>query len=404
MSKQREIAYTILCSSLKGEKYANLAMQKDLNILPFKQRPLVTELVNGVLRNFYYLEYQFKDSIKKDTRLELRIILAMAYYELYFLGEKAYAVVNEYVSLASEKEKSFINAILRRAQKQKFITSLDNKHLAIKHSLPLFIVNLLAKQYNSEDFLYILDDSLKAPKIFYHLSPLVQKEQLNELDVTFLSERVFVSEKNLINIPYFKKGLFYVQDYNASKIVDMLSLTKDSLFLDMCSSPGAKLFNALEIVMEENVYSNDVTPKRLALIKAKAQQLGFKKINYTCSDACLLSNKYKFKFNRILLDAPCSGLGVLKRKPDIRYRLKPENLDELQFLQQELLASAFNLLADDGILVYSTCTLNRKENDKQIAKFLKTFPQMVLVEEKLFLKEDGDHFYAAKLKKEVSNG
>ena len=110
-------------------------------------------------------------------------------------------------------------------------------------------------------------------------------------------------------------------------------------------------------------------------------------------------NYFDIKFNKILLDAPCSGLGVLKKKPELRYRLKGEDLDGLEKLQKELLDSAYEVLEDGGTLLYSTCTLNKKENEKQVASFLTRHEDMKLIEEKLFLKEDGDHFYGAILKK-----
>lgn len=400
MSRQREIAYQVLCEALRGEKFANLAMQSDLKALPLRQRPFVTELVNGVLRRYYWLCYQFTDQLRKQTRLELRVLLAMAFYERLLLHEKEYALVNEYVSLASEKEKAFVNAILRRTKEERNPTGSDPDALSLRYSLPVWLIKMLQKQYNANDFAFILNDSQQEPKITYRRAPLrASKEEWEALGAVFEDDYIFYHPDNLINHEAFRSGKCYIQDRNAMRLVEMLDLQPDSIFLDMCSAPGAKLYNALEIVTEKNVYSNDVNAVREELLKKRAYQLGYRQVHYSSLDARLLPNQFNEKFTHILLDAPCSGLGVLKRKPDLRYRVKPENLDALQQLQAELLEAAVKMLQPGGILVYGTCTLNRKENDKQVQHFLQQHSTFDLLEEKLFLREEGDHFYGAKLRK-----
>lgn len=401
MSRQREIAYQILCEAFRGEKFANLAMQRDLQELPEQQRPFVTDLVNGVLRRFLWLRYQFTQHLRKETRLELQVILAMAFYERIYRKEKNYALVNEYVNLASDKEKGFVNAVLRKENPILEPKGMNVETLSIRYSLPVWIVKMFQKQYESDDFMYLLEDAQKEASVIYRRAPLrASKEEIErKYCVIFDDDYAFTSEKNLLNTVDFKTGKFYVQDRNAMKIVSMLDLKHNSMFLDLCSAPGTKLYNALEIVKEENVYSNDVNSIREELVKKRAVQLGYEKVNYSSEDGRLLAKKYPQKFDRILLDVPCSGLGVLKRKPDLRYRLRPENLDVLQELQKELLEAAVEMLQEGGVLVYSTCTLNRKENDKQIKTFLENYPNFQLIEEKLFIREEGDHFYAAKLMK-----
>ena len=130
-----------------------------------------------------------------------------------------------------------------------------------------------------------------------------------------------------------------------------------------------------------------------------ADKLGFKGVNYLNCDGRLLTQKLKMKFDRILLDAPCSGLGVLGRKPDLKLHIKPTSLDELQKLQMELLKSVEPLLEDNGILLYATCTLNKKENGKQIRKYLADNSTLMLLEEDTIINKMGDCFYYAKMQK-----
>ncbi|MBR2802335.1 MAG: hypothetical protein IKE21_07060 [Erysipelotrichaceae bacterium] len=400
MSRQREIAYSILQETLKGEKYANLQMQKELQQLPFRQRPFVTELVNGVLRNYLWLQYQFTDLLKKEPREDLKILLCMAFYERFVLKEKDYALNNEYVSMASEKEKGFVNALLRKrtAERELPLDSLENR--AVKASLPLWIVRLWQKQFSEEEFAFLLEDCGKIPPLTYRRNPRkASKEDLEALGAVFEDDYAFTCKENLLGSEAFKNGWCYVQDRNAMKIAEMLELQEESTLLDVCSAPGAKFFNCLETVRPENAYSNDANPLREDLVRKKAKQLGIEGAHYLSHDGRKLPEVLDREFDRILLDAPCSGLGVLKRKPDLRYRLQPSDLDDLQKLQKELLEGVSPLLKEGGILLYSTCTLNRKENEKQIASFLQAHPEYVLLEEKRFLYEEGDHFYCAKLQK-----
>ena len=128
----------------------------------------------------------------------------------------------------------------------------------------------------------------------------------------------------------------------------------------MCSAPGSKLFNALDIVDPKNSYCNDLYYQRVELIRKKAQILRFKGINYLIGDAREIGKKTDVHFTHILLDAPCSGLGVIGRRPDLKFHITPSSLDELETLQREMLDSAYELLLPDGVLLYSTCTLNTK--------------------------------------------
>lgn len=393
---QRQLALQILYQTINDESYSNLLMRKELNKLEPIQRGFVTNIVNGVLRKYEFLDFQIKDLINDNTNLKTKLILMMALFERFYLKEKDYVVNNEYVELGKNKyEKSFINALLHKIK-----TLKEPNTLSSKYNLPEWIVNLLSKQYDEDEFKRIIKVYQSIPSVYYRLNTNKAKiEDLYHLDINVVDENIFTSKNNLLNSDEYKKGLFYIQDYNSASLYKHLDLNKDSIFLDVCSAPGSKLFNALDIIKQENAYSNDMNTNRLELIKKMANKLGYDNIHYLNYDGRLLKDNLNIKFDRILLDAPCSGLGVISRKPDLKFHIKPESLDELEKLQYELLNSMDELLKSDGILLYSTCTLNKKENSKLIRKFLSNNEKYVLLEEDTIINELGDCFYYCKMRK-----
>ncbi|MGN1405411.1 MAG: 16S rRNA (cytosine(967)-C(5))-methyltransferase RsmB, partial [Erysipelotrichaceae bacterium] len=155
----------------------------------------------------------------------------------------------------------------------------------------------------------------------------------------------------------------------------------------------------LEVLKDYNAFSNDLSETRLKLIKNKALILGYKNINFLNCDGRTLNSKLNKQFDIIMMDVPCSGLGVIGRKPDIKFHIKPENLDELQNIGNDILENCSKLLKDEGQLLYSTCTINRKENEKQIQKFIKNNPEYRIIKEETIIETYGDMFYYCLMKK-----
>ena len=386
---QRLIALNILRKTISDESFTSLLMRKELEKLEKVQRPFVTNIVQGVLKNYELLEYNVNLYVRK-TSLTNKLILMMALYERYFLKEKEYAVNNSYVELSKTKyDKSFINATLRNIRELKYS---DNEWINV--SLPEWLYKLIKKQY-PDDYRTIIENYHSVHKTYYRLNP--NKTDFDYLkdkyDIEIMENNVFISKQNLINTDDFNNGFFYIQDINAAKLTSVLKLKEDYTLLDVCSAPGTKLFNTLEILKDSNTFSNDLNSTRLELIKKKALILGYKNINFLNCDGRYLNSKLNMKFDVIMMDVPCSGLGVIGRKPDIKFHIKPENLDELQNIGYEILNNCSKLLKEDGQILYSTCTINRKENEKQIEKFIKNNPEFKIIEEKTIIESYGDLFY-----------
>ena len=386
---QRLIALNILRKTISDESFTSLLMRKELEKLEKVQRPFVTNIVQGVLKNYELLEYNVNLYVRK-TSLTNKLILMMALYERYFLKEKEYAVNNSYVELSKTKyDKSFINATLRNIRELKYS---DNEWINV--SLPEWLYKLIKKQY-PDDYRTIIENYHSVHKTYYRLNP--NKTDFDYLkdkyDIEIVENNVVISKQNLIDTDDFNNGLFYIQDINAAKLTSVLKLKEDYTLLDVCSAPGSKLFNTLELLKDSNTFSNDLNSTRLELIKKKALILGYKNINFLNCDGRYLNSKLNMKFDVIMMDVPCSGLGVIGRKPDIKFHIKPENLDELQNIGYEILNNCSKLLKEDGQILYSTCTINRKENEKQIEKFIKNNPEFKIIEEKTIIESYGDLFY-----------
>ena len=286
-----------------------------------------------------------------------------------------------------------MNAILRKEYEFK----KGPEH--INESLPEWIYKLLKSQYEEDEFKRILKNYKRIPTVYYRLNH--NKCKYSDLkDINIINEDIFTSNKSLVNCEEFKKGYFYIEDINSSSLVKHLDLKKDDVLLDVCCAPGSKLFNCLDIVNPKNAYSNELHEHRLELIKERAKLLGFDGVHYLNYDGRILSDVLDVKFDKILLDVPCSGLGTLGRKPDLKYHLSPSSLDELQVIQKGLLNSTSKLLKTNGEILYSTCTLNKKENGKQVAVFLNEHEEFSLKEEDTIINDLGDCFYYAVLKKE----
>lgn len=400
---EREISYLVLKQVYLEDKYANLALKNILKKIEKQKRAFVVELVNGVIRNDLYLKSQFIDLIRVDTKLSVQLILMMAFYEKQFMNSVDYAIVNEYVSITNKKSKSLVNAILRNYL-NRIIKSEDNslEDISTNYSLPLWIVKMIHAQHGEEFFKnFIIDYQDVKPVVFYHLNTnLASKEDLKDIEIEFVDDVMFTAKESLVEHPLFKLGYFYIQDFGAKKITDYLDLSWCKRVLDVCAAPGSKSFNILEkLTNKQSLFINDISESRLQLIQQMAKQLGYETLNYWNIDGRDV-DKQGLQFDCILADVPCSGLGVLKRKVDLKNKIQSNNIDDLLIIQREILDSCYKSLEKNGILLYSTCTINKKENQRQIQNFLKTYSDMELLDEEVIMNGGGsDIFYIAKMRK-----
>ena len=389
---EREIAYDILKKVIIDDKYANLLMRN----YESAYFGFITTIVYGVLRNYTYLCYQYNKLIDKKPKTEVEILLSMAIYEYYYMKQSDYVIVNEYVNLAGRHYKGFINATLRNVIKQGFI---ESNQIDVIYSCPKWICSLIRSHYGDDIAYKILDNSTKQLPIYYRLNTL--KASYNDFeDINILDNSFFTSTNNLLKSKEFKDGKFIIQDYGTLNIIKALDIKPDLNVLDMCSAPGGNTTHISSIMNNTgSIIATDLYQHRITLLENNIKLLNTTTISTLVYDHLIYNENWSNKFDRIVLDAPCSGLGVLSRKPEIKFKLKPEDIDNLVITQNKLIRNAIKYLKLNGILVYSTCTLNYKENTKIIKELLKEYDNIKLVKEETIYSfiNNTDSFYYAKI-------
>ena len=359
----------------------------------------VSETVYGTIRNYSLLEAQWRpyaSSVRRRTAL----LLDMSVYQLFFMdGVPAYAVVSEAVELAKPQEKKFVNAVLRKVQAAGLSEPED---LCVKYSHPKWIADLWKAHYGEETMLKIMQADQERGRIAGRINTLKssREEFENDSRFHFISEESFIYDGSLQKTEEFREGKVLIQDLHSQQVVRLLGTEPGMRVLDACAAPGTKTQQiACRMHNEGSITAQELYEARTQLITKLMERCGVSIVTAVTGDASA-SGRYPEKtFDRILADVPCSGLGDLRHKPEIRWHLKPENIDGIVKLQAAILDANAPYLKEGGILVYSTCTLNRKENEAQIRRFLASRPDYTCMEMKtMFPYEDrADGFFAAKL-------
>mgnify|MGYP002712153325 FL=1 len=378
-----ELAFNILYKVINEEAKSNDEINKiadEASNLAF-----ITKNVYGVLENKIYIDYMIRklSTVRlKKIHPSVLVILEIGIYNIHFLNTKDYAIVNELVDLTKKKNKrssGFVNAILRnfiRDEEEiaKIKESDDIKSLSIRYSLPeeltRYIYNNYGMDYTKNFLRYINKEqiiSIRVNKLKTDMESLrkLLADKGFEIEEGDLSENALkiLNPAGLINTSEFKEGLFAIQQEGSMKTVEILDPKENSKILDLCAAPGTKTSYIGEYTKNKaNIIANDISKEKLPLIKENTDRLGLESIELTNFDASVFKEEYENTFDYVLVDAPCSGLGVMGRKPEIRYNRSMEDIKALAKLQKDILNQAIKYLKKDGILVYSTCTVGNIEN------------------------------------------
>ncbi len=398
MKEAREWILDILYQVFFENGYASLLMRKMK--ADEKDTAFIAETVYGTIRNYALLEYQWRPYAKK-VRNKTALILDMAVYQIFFMDVPDYACVNEAVELAKGSDKNFVNAVLRK------VIAAGMKQPASpaeQYSHPAWLAGLWKAHYGEEIMLEILKHDQKKPVLWGRINTLkTTKEEIEStLGVTFADDICFSYEGALQKSEAFRSGKVLIQNISSMQPVRMLDPEPGMNVLDVCAAPGTKTQQiAMMMNNEGQITACDLHEHRCALIDQLMERTGVSIVHTRCMDSAEKGQFEEETFDRILCDAPCSGLGDLSHKPEIRWHLRPEDIDEIVRVQKNILDAIAPYLKRGGILVYSTCTLNKKENEKQAAAFLERHPEYELIEEKTFFPHEtmGDGFYAAKLRR-----
>tara|TARA_Y100001968_G_scaffold249887_1_gene234828 strand:- start:253 stop:1584 length:1332 start_codon:yes stop_codon:yes gene_type:complete len=431
--KARKAAWEVI-QAVGGGAFADVALERTLNLYSFKSidKALVTELSYGAIRQRYFLDcwidFLAKVSAKKQPPL-LRWLLHLGLYQIFKMERiPPAAAVNTTVELAKivdlARLSPVVNGILRSALRSKengFQLPKSNNpiiELAKNESLPVWLAEELISWKG-------VDDAYKISKAFNTISPIdirVNRIRADLKDVKEVFDSCGIKNQLIPNCPYglevpvgfgepkkwpgYSEGKWSVQDRSSQLIAPLLEAAPGEKILDACAAPGGKSTHIAELINNQGeIWSVDRSSRRIRKILANSNRLGVNCLQLLVADSNELLAKHpewKDYFHRILIDAPCSGLGTLCRHPDARWRMNKDNIQELVVLQRQLLKSLSPLLKKGGNLVYSTCTIHPDENYHQIRNFLKIKSQFSLEYEKQIWpgeEDNGDGFYIAVLKK-----
>lgn len=390
----------------------------------------IKEITTGVIRNKTYLDYVIKENSRvKFNRIHKLIlsILEMAVYQMYFLDKVPdYSIVDESVNLAkiygNKGSISFTNGILRSISKKdkvqvKIKDSIDN--LSTFYSHPTFYTEYFYKNYG-EDFTKKLlkANNEKAPFTIRVNSLKTNKEDLvnklselgyRVLETSFENALNIENPNGIIDTDLFKEGYFYVQDLGSILVSSFLNPRKDSKVLDLCAAPGGKTTHLSEIMENTGeIVACDKSKGKVKIIKENAKRLGCKNVSPIINDARVLNEEFIENFDYVLVDAPCSGTGLYRKKPDIKWNKNIEDIKELSKIQLEILEKAKEYLKVNGFLLYSTCSLSKLENEDVIQNFInknKNFKIIKLRDKeilKLFPSVDGSDGFSMCLLEKIS--
>lgn len=410
MSDARTVAVKMLLKMEDSDSYSNILLDAVLNEneLEGKERAFAAALFYGVVERRLTLDHIVRSSsnipFEKLDKAALAIIRAGLYQLLYMPSVPDSAAVNESVKLCKRLKvfsaQGFVNAMLRnfiRNGKKIDISKLDkNERLSIEYSCPLWLVEQLVEQYGEENTKKVLSSSLGKPPVYIRvntikttaadLTKLLAKEKIKAEPVQGMEHCLKLDRLGDVErSSSFRKGLYHVQDLSSQLCCQTLRPVVNETVLDVCAAPGGKSFTMAQLMGNNGrLYSLDLHDMRVGLIEDGAARLGIRIISAMQNDAARYNEELPMA-DRVLCDVPCSGFGVIRRKPEIKYKDKAE-VEGLPAIQREILSTSAKYVKVGGTLVYSTCTLNRAENDEVAEWFAKEHPEFSPIVQQLPIK------------------
>lgn len=396
----REVASEGLYRIFEEQSFNNMVLKtllKQNGAMAKNDKAFVTEIVNGTLRNIYYIDYVINEFSKTKTEKMKPWLLAVirtAVYQIIFMDKvPASAACNEAVKLAKlrgyGKLSGFVNGVLRNIARNVENIKLPDygtaEYLSVKYSHPLWLVKMWLHEYEYDFVKELCESNNTAPDVTIAVNTLkTDRESLKkDLESKGVSVEYGKYHKNALHIrktsdisalEEFKNGLFHIQDESSMTAVKILEPKKGEKILDVCAAPGGKSLLCGEFMENDGLISSrDIYFHKIELIENSAKRLGIDIIDPCEKDALEFYDEDVEKFDRVIVDAPCSGFGIIRKKPDIKFRRTGNDIDELIKIQRGILENASKYVKKGGVLVYSTCTICKKENIKNVEWFLENF-------------------------------
>ncbi|UFU00981.1 16S rRNA (cytosine(967)-C(5))-methyltransferase RsmB [Radiobacillus kanasensis] len=398
--KLREAALELLIRIGEHGGFSHLLIDQAIKKNAFDRRDeaLLTEIVYGTIQRKLTLEYYLSHFVdgKKKMDAWVKWLLWMSMYQMIYLDKiPDHAILNEAVDISKKRGhkgiSSLVNGVLRNVQR-KGLPDMNGitdpaRRLSLSTSHPEWLVRRWLTFYGEQITVEMCQANLTHKPMSVRVQPLklTRQEAMEELEAEglkvepsiFSSQGIIICEGNVLRTKLFQEHNLSVQDQSSMLVAEMLEVEPDMTVLDACSAPGGKTTHIAEKMQNLGaVHAYDLHEKKAKLVTKRATELELSIIEAKQADSRQLQDLHeKESFDRILLDAPCSGLGVLRGKPDIKYHKREEDVRTLAAIQLELLESVCPLLKKDGKLLYSTCTVDKDENEQNIERFLQLHPE-----------------------------
>ncbi len=432
MINTREVILDALMEILEKEGYSHLIMQGVLGKYSFlekQERSFIKRVCEGTIEHKIRIDYvidQYSKTKVKKMKPLIRTLLRMGTYQILFMdGIPDAAVCNESVKLAAKRGfgplKGFVNGVLRNISRNKDNISYPDREMdettyfKVMYSMPEEIIALMKEQYSAAETEMMLESLLGKRPLTIRISGALSEEEKQELLGHLMDDGIVVAETEL---PYvfalekvdkiselygYEEGKFFVQDIGSAMVVEMAGIKKDDYVIDVCAAPGGKATHAAEkLCGSGRVQARDLTEYKVSMIEENIERLRLANMDAIVWDATVTDESAIGKADVVIADLPCSGLGVIGRKSDIKYRITQQSLEEVEALQRDILSVVHNYVKPGGVLMYSTCTINRKENEGNKEWFLKNFPFEEEQERLMIPGRDGsDGFYMVRLRRKV---
>lgn len=424
----REIILGILLEVTRDGEYSHIAIRNALEkyqYLKKQERSFITRICEGTLERMITIDYiigQFSAVQVRKMKPVLRCILRSSVYELKYMDAiPPSATCNEAVKLAQKKGfrslKGFVNGVLRNISRNLDAIPLPDpkdsplEYLSIAYSMPIWILEMWKKSYSMEQIEGFLKSFLApSPTVIRTNALKTSKEDLiNELKAegikvsedTGVPGALFISGYDYLGkVPGFQEGKFYVQDLSSMQVALWAEPKKGDYVIDVCAAPGGKSIHMAELMQGTGVVeARDLTPSKVSFIQENIERCQLGNIYPLAADARVLDSEKVGKADIVIADLPCSGLGAIGKRSDMKYRVSPEMCQELALLQREILHTVQQYVKPGGVLMYSTCTINPAENEENVSWFLENHPDFTLGRQQQILPQEktSDGFFLAKL-------
>lgn len=404
MKNTRKIIVDVLDAVLYKGAYSNIILNVEFNKknIEDKDKALITEIVYGTLKYKYTIDIILSSFIKKGIKSvdkSILNVLRSAIYQIKYLDKVPnFASVNEAVELAKKYSSiatsRFVNGVLRN-----YLRNLDKKYakekdkvseLSFKYSFEPWMVKKIMKDYDSNSVEKILQGLNYRPCVTVRVNGYksnyddvwekLENENYNIEEGAVCPEAIKIRNgKSIKDNPLFKDGLITVQDESAMCVAPAMELKENMVVLDLCSAPGGKTTHIAEIMNNTGIIKAfDIHQNKLSLVKENAKRLGITNIKCEELDAQVTKKELLNIADRVLIDVPCSGIGIIRKKPEIKWTKNNKELKSIVNIQRNIMENATKYVKKDGIILYSTCTLNKDENEKNIKWFINKYPEFTI--------------------------